>query len=256
MSEILRIENVCKVYKTGKSEEVWALKDINLNVNKGERLAIVGESGCGKTTLARLLTCLELPSRGRIVFEGQDIGGLKKESLREFRKKVQMIFQDPSGVFSPRMKIGYFLMEPWVNFEKVPRSEAKKYAIELLESIALDETYFKKYPHELSGGELQRVCIARALALEPSLLICDEATSALDVSIQKKVLNILTKYQEKAGFCNILITHDLALAEHFCDRVVIMKDGEIVEIIEGKSLKSSAKEPYTRRLLESVDSLK
>ncbi len=256
MNEIIRINNVGKVYKTGKSEEVWALKDINLNINKGERLAVVGESGCGKTTLAKLLTCLELPSTGSIVFEGQDVSRFKKESLRVFRKKVQMIFQNPSGVFSPRMKIGYFLMEPWVNYEKVSRSEAKKHAMELLESIELDETYFKKYPHELSGGELQRVCIARALALEPSLLICDEATSALDVSIQKKILNMLAKYQEKANFCNILITHDLALAENFCDRVVIMKDGEIVEIIGGKSLKKNAKEPYTKHLLESVYSLK
>lgn len=252
---LLRIENVSKEFIVEKKTTLKAVSDVTLALEHGEQVAVVGESGCGKSTLAKVVACMEQVTDGRIYFDDIDITKIKRKNLKDYRKQVQMIFQDPSGVFSPRMRIGTFLMEPWINFEKMNREEAKKKAIESLERVSLSEEYFKKYPHQLSGGELQRVAIARAISLKPKLLICDEATSALDVSIQRSILDLLRDVHEETGFTNLLISHDLALAEDFCDRVVVMYLGRVVEILEAKNLRKNAKHPYTRALLDSVFSI-
>ena len=252
---ILIIDGVSKEFTVEKKKTLKAVNDISLSLARGEQVAIVGESGCGKSTLAKLVACMERVSSGKVIFDGDDITNIKGAKLKEYRRHVQMIFQDPSGVFSPRMRIGTFLMEPWINFEHMSRQQAKEKAIESLERVSLTEEYFKKYPHQLSGGELQRVAIARAISLKPKLLICDEATSALDVSIQRSILELLNEYHEETGFSNLLISHDLALAEDFCDRVAVMYLGRIVEILDAKALKKNARHPYTKALLDSVFSI-
>lgn len=253
--ELLRLEDVRKEYGLKSGGSLKAVNGVTLSIAKGECVAVVGESGCGKSTLAKLAARIEPPTSGRICFDGADITGIRGERLRGFRRQVQVIFQDPVSVFSPRMKIGSFLMEPWINFEKYSRREAKRQALYALERVGLDPSFFSKLPHQLSGGELQRVAIARAIALHPELLICDEATSALDVSVQKQILELLQEHQAEAGCAFLFISHDLALAERFGNRVAVMYLGEVVEILEGGALKAQAAHPYTTALLESVFSI-
>ena len=197
--EIIRLENVSKTFDLRYHKTLRAVDNVSLSLHKGICTAIVGESGCGKSTLARMVTLLEPVTDGMIYYKNEPIGGmqngrniaLRGEKLREYRRNVQMIFQDPANVFSPRMKIGTFLMEPWIHFEKKSKKEAREMAYYSLKRVYLGEEYFDKYPHQLSGGELQRIAIARAIALHPEVLICDEATSALDVSIQQEIMALL-----------------------------------------------------------------
>lgn len=251
-NNILQLVNVKKEFDIGRKKKLKAVNDVSLDIKAGECVAIVGESGCGKSTLAKVITHIEEVSAGKIMFEGKDITKIKRDELKRYRRKVQMIFQHPSAVFSPRMKIGTFLMEPWINFEKKSRQEAKDMAYYALERVKLPKEYFNKYPHELSGGELQRVSIARAISLHPQMLICDEVTSALDVSIQKDIIDLLGEHRSEASFAIIFICHDLALVENFCDRVVVMYLGRVVEIMGSKHLKRQAVHPYTKALLDSV----
>lgn len=251
-NNILELIGLKKDFLTDDGRMLKAVNQVQLSVKKGERVAIVGESGCGKSTLAKLITHMEEPTDGRVLFMNQDITSIKGKELREYRRKVQMIFQHPSEVFSPRMRVGRFLMEPWLNYEGKNRKEAKQKALQSLDQVKLSREYFDKYPHMLSGGELQRVAVARAIALEPELLICDEATSALDVSIQREMIHLLKKMQEKSNFTILFISHDLASAEDFCEKVVIMYLGKIVEIMKCDCLLRDAKHPYTRSLLQSV----
>lgn len=254
-TEILRLEHVSKVFELKNKDSLKAVSDVSLAMHYGECVAVVGESGCGKSTLAKLVAYIENMTQGKMFFEGRETTDISGKELRDYRRQVQMIFQDPSNVFSPRMKIGTFLMEPWLNFEKKSKAEAKKAALYSLERVGLGKEYMKKYPHQLSGGELQRVSIARAIALHPKLLICDEVTSALDVSIQRQIIDLLYEHQKEANFSILFICHDLALAEDFSDRVVVMYLGRIVEILEGHELKKNAKHPYTQALLASVFSV-
>lgn len=252
---LLRLEHVSKNFDLKGCGEVNAVRDVSLTVKSGEIVGIVGESGCGKSTLARLITCIEPVTCGQIFFDVREISSFRGKELRAYRKQVQMIFQDPSNVFSPRMKIGTFLMEPWRNFEHTSRPEAMRLAVEALKNVNLDEDYLKKYPHQLSGGELQRISIARAVALHPKLLICDEATSALDVSTQSQIINLLKDNHKKSEYSILMISHDLALAENFCDRIAVMYLGSIVEILPGRGLRKNARHPYTKALLDSVFSV-
>lgn len=251
-NNILQLVNVNKEFDVGYKKKLKAVNDVSLDVKSGECVAIVGESGCGKSTLAKLVTHIEEVTDGKIIFDGKDITKIRREELKKYRRKVQMIFQHPSNVFSPRMKIGTFLMEPWINFEKKSKQQAKDMAYYALERVKLPKEYFNKYPHELSGGELQRVSIARAISLHPQMLICDEATSALDVSIQKDIIDLLREHRAEDSFAIIFICHDLALVENFCDRIAVMYLGKIVEIMGSKHLKEQAVHPYTKALLDSV----
>ena len=254
--EIIRLENVSKTFDLRYHKTLRAVDNVSLSLHKGICTAIVGESGCGKSTLARMVTLLEPVTDGMIYYKNEPIGGMQNgEKLREYRRNVQMIFQDPANVFSPRMKIGTFLMEPWIHFEKKSKKEAREMAYYSLKRVYLGEEYFDKYPHQLSGGELQRIAIARAIALHPSLVICDEPVSALDVSVQSQVLNLLKDIQAQYGLTYLFISHDLALVENFSQQVVVMYLGRIVEIMNGAAFRMHARHPYTKALLGSVFSI-
>ena len=261
--EIIRLENVSKTFDLRYHKTLRAVDNVSLSLHKGICTAIVGESGCGKSTLARMVTLLEPVTDGMIYYKNEPIGGmqngrnitLRGEKLREYRRNVQMIFQDPANVFSPRMKIGTFLMEPWIHFEKKSKKEAREMAYYSLKRVYLGEEYFDKYPHQLSGGELQRIAIARAIALQPEVLICDEATSALDVSIQQEIMALLKEHQDETNYAILFISHDLALVENFSQQVVVMYLGRIVEIMNGAAFRMHARHPYTKALLGSVFSI-
>lgn len=252
---VLVLDHVSKSYEMKDGRHLTAVRDVSLTMKSGECLAIIGESGCGKSTLARLAAHLEPPDSGKIIYQGVPVHRLYKKGFKEYRRQVQLVFQNPASVFSPRMRIGTFLMEPWINYEKKSRKEAAELARYSLKRVGLPEEYFHKYPHQLSGGELQRAVIARAIAIHPQLLICDEATSALDVSVQKQIMDLLREHQQEAGISVLFISHDLALAENFGDRIAVMYLGEIVEWLEGQHLRKYAAHPYTRALLDSVFSV-
>ncbi|TCO76865.1 ABC transporter ATP-binding protein [Marinisporobacter balticus] len=253
---ILELKDVNKHFRDNDGDIFKAVEDVSITLAKGECIGIVGESGCGKSTLARIIAHLTEVSQGRIIFKGKDIVKLQGDALKAHYKNVQMIFQSPLDTFSPRMTIGGYLIEPFVNFKLMNKKKAYEYAQELLDMVGLDKDYIKKYPNELSGGQLQRVVIARAIGIKPDIIICDECTSALDVSIQKQIINLLLALKEKTDFSNVFITHDLALAESICDRIYVMYQGEIVEMIEGQNIVEEAKHPYTKILLSSVFSVK
>jgi ABC-type oligopeptide transport system ATPase subunit len=251
---ILQLSKVCKSFKGNDGNLVWAMKDVSMFLNKGEWLGIVGESGCGKSTLARIVSRLDEPTSGQVLFRNRDIGHLKGSDKYDYYRKVQMVFQNPLSTFSPRMTIGTYLMEPFINFGLMNKNEARAFAESLLLDVGLTKDMMKRYPNELSGGQLQRVVIARTIGLEPDLLICDECTSALDVSIQKEIVQLLLSLKKKKMFSVIFITHDLALGEGLCNRIYVMKDGKIVESL-GDDIIKEANHPYTKQLTKAVYSI-
>ncbi|ABR48172.1 oligopeptide/dipeptide ABC transporter, ATPase subunit [Alkaliphilus metalliredigens QYMF] len=249
---ILEIKNVNKNFYVQKGRGVQALRDINLDLYPSECLGIVGETGSGKSTIARIITNVDTPSSGEIYYRGEKITDVKKQQLRKNHLNIQMIFQNPKSTFHPRMRMQEAIAEPFINYGIIKKKEAMKAAVGLLESIGLPQIYAKKYPHELSGGELQRIAIARAISVKPKIVICDEATCALDVSIQQQIAELLMKLKEENHMSYIFIGHDLAFVKKVSHRIAIMYMGEIVEIIESKKLISHSQHPYTRSLLESI----
>lgn len=258
---LLKLENLIKHYSNstsffGKEKSlVRAVDGVNLYINHGETLGLVGESGCGKSTLAKVLLHLERPTSGRIVFKGDDITNLRGERLRKFRSSIQMVFQDAYSSLNPRMKIGEVIKEPLNNFKSAAKNRDER-VIELLELVGLNRSYLGRYPHELSGGQRQRIAIARALALNPSLVICDEATANLDVSIQSQIINLLVDLRKKLGLSYLFISHDLALVQHVSNRIAVMYLGKIVEVIASNMLNKDTLHPYTKSLIASVFSIK
>jgi peptide/nickel transport system ATP-binding protein len=256
---LLRVENLKVYFPTKKNffgkilKEFKAVDDVSFTVDKGETLGLVGESGCGKTTLGRTLIRLINPTSGNIFFNGKNIAGIPDEELRRMRKDIQIIFQDPYGSLNPRLTIGEAINEPMKIHSILPsQKQRKEKIIDLLEKVDLKPEYFNRYPHEFSGGQRQRICIARALSLNPDFIICDESVSALDVSVQAQVLNLLNDLKEELGFTCIFISHDLGVVHYISNRIMVMNKGKIEESGTADEIYFNPKKEYTQRLIASI----
>ena len=255
---ILEIKDLEKEYFKkigvfGKKLSFKVLKGINFKLFEGETLGIVGESGCGKSTLAKTILQIEKETKGEILYRGKKINNITGEKLRKLRKEFQIIFQDPYSSLNPKITIGNAIMEPMIVHKILSNNESRKNKVlQLLKVIGLNESAFNKYPHEFSGGQRQRIGIARTIAIEPKLIVCDESVSALDVSVQAQVLNLLNSLKSSYGFSLIFISHDLAVVKHMADRILIIKNGRIVEEAEADEMYKNPKREYTRKLLNSI----
>lgn len=256
---ILEIEDLTVNYITRKNwmgkilDSVCAVNNVSFNVFKGETLGLVGESGCGKTTVGRTVLGLEKPTNGNIFFEGESVVGLSSKGLKKYWNDVQIIFQDPYSSLNPRLTIGGGIMEVMTIHNMYDNdNEREKETIRLLEKVGLSAEHYQRFPHEFSGGQRQRICIARTLAMRPKLIICDESVSALDVSVQAQVLNLLNDLKEEFDLTYIFISHDLSVVKYMSDRMLVMKSGELIEIGKSEDLYESPKEEYTKKLLSAI----
>ena len=229
-----------------------AVDDVSFAIERGQTLGIVGESGCGKTTLGRTILRLNSSSGGEIIFEGRDIANLKPSELRPLRTRMQIVFQDPYSSLPPRYTIGDTISEAAMIHHIVPKSELRDYTLHIMRQCGLQDYYYDRYPHEFSGGQRQRICIACALAVRPEFIVCDEPVSALDVSIQAQIINLLTDLQRKNGLTYMFISHDLSVVEHISDRVGVMYLGSLVEIGDKKDIFGDPEHPYTQALLSAI----
>ena len=238
---------------TGKVlQELVAVDDVSFTLKRGETLGIVGESGCGKTTMGRTILKLHPSNGGQIIFDGKDITNLKSSQMREIRRQMQIIFQDPYSSLPPRSTVGGILSEPVNVHHIVPKSEAKNYVLELMEKCGLRDYYYERYPHEFSGGQRQRICIARALSVNPKLVICDEPVSALDVSIQAQIINLLKNLQESMGLTYLFISHDLSVVKFISDKIGVMYLGSMMEFGRKEDIFANPLHPYTRALFSAI----
>lgn len=237
----------------GPKTTVKAVDGVSFSVMPRESFALVGESGCGKTTLGKLVLCLEKPTQGRVLFEGGDLAALDGRGLHEFRRRVQVIFQDPFSSLNPRMTVEDIITEPWQihDMHRDPAARARNLA-KLLDDCGIAKSYLPRYPHEFSGGQRQRVGIARALALDPELVVADEPVSALDVSIQAQILNLLKDLQQERKLAYLFISHDFSVVRHLCTRIAVMYLGRIVETADSETLFNDPQHPYTEALLSAV----
>ena len=256
---VLKLKNIKTFFPVkkgvfGKTKNyIRAVNDVSLDVYPGETLGLVGESGCGKTTLGRSILKLVDTNGGEILYNGKNIETISKSELRKLRKNLQIIFQDPYSSLNPRITVGSAIMEPMKVHKLYKKHNTGKLKVfELLEKVNLDKSYYYRYPHELSGGQRQRICIARALALNPKFIICDESVSALDVSIQAQVLNLLNDLKKEYGFTYIFISHDLSVVKFMSDRMAVMKDGKIEEIGDADQIYNYPKSEYTKKLIEAI----
>ena len=237
----------------GVTDHVRAVDDVSFNVYPGETLGLVGESGCGKTTIGRTILRLEEPTEGEMIYNNTDIAKMNPEELRSFRKEVQIIFQDPYSSLNPRMTIGNAIMEPMQVHGILENDEQRKERVEeLLSRVSMDPSHFYRYPHEFSGGQRQRIGIARALAVNPKFIICDESVSALDVSVQAQVLNLLNELKEEYGLTYIFISHDLSVVKYMSDRMVVMQSGKIEEMGDADDIYSKPETDYTKKLISAI----
>ena len=257
LKSLLEIVDVKKYFNTSdgftKKPLIKAVDKVSFKLYEGETLGLVGESGCGKTTLGRSIMQLEKVTSGKIFYKGKDITHLSKTALQNLRKEIQIIFQDPFSSLNPRISIGNAILEP-MNVHGVLSNykERKTYVIELLKKVGLEEDHFNKYPHEFSGGQRQRIGIARAIALKPKIIICDESVSALDVSVQAQVLNLLNELKSTFNFSYIFISHDLSVVKYMSDQLVVMNKGKIEEIGDADTIYKTPKSEYTRNLIDAI----
>jgi len=258
MAALLEAENLVKHFVAERSvfgrptAFVKAVDGVSFHVNAGETLALVGESGCGKSTVSRLVLRLIEPDSGSIRFDGRDLLALDANALRAFRRQAQIIFQDPYASLNPRMTVNQILSEPLALHDLVPPDRRRARVDEILRLVGLEPRFARRYPHEFSGGQRQRIAIARALAVEPKLIICDEPVSALDVSIRSQILNLLRDLQDRLGLAYIFVSHDLAVVKHIADRVAVMNLGGIVETADADALFAAPRHPYSRALLSAI----
>jgi peptide/nickel transport system ATP-binding protein len=250
LTALLSVERLVREFRVGAGV-LRAVDDVTFHVGPGETLGLVGESGCGKTTVGRLILRLLPATAGRIVFDGQDVTDVPERRLREFRRSVQVVFQDPYSSLDPRLTVRDIVGEPLRNFGATRRAAAARVG-ELLDTVGLPPDCMTRYPHAFSGGQRQRIGIARALALGPRLLVCDEAVSSLDVSVQAQVLNLLADLQDRLGLALLFISHNLAVVRHVSHRVAVMYLGRLVEVGPEAVLFEHPRHPYTRALLEAV----
>ncbi len=251
MEAFLKVEGLTKVFETQAKTRVTAVDHVSFQLEEGETLGVVGESGCGKSTLAKLITRLLEPTAGSILLGGEDITKAHGKALRGAYRRMQMVFQSPMGSFDPRKTIGYSIGESLVN-KGVPKAERTQRIATLLEQCGLAAEFAGRYPHEISGGQCQRAAIAQALAIEPKLLIFDEATSALDVTVQQKIMDLLKALRRENNLSFLFICHNLALVQSFCDRVLVMRAGKIVEEGTADQLLRAPQSEYTRCLVEAA----
>ena len=236
-----------------KKQFIKAVDDVSFEVYKGETFGLVGESGCGKSTLGRTIVKINHPTDGKIYYDGEDVMSLKGSAEKQFRKKVQMIFQDPYASLNPRMTVGEIIREPMViHGTHGTAAEQEARVVELLQTVGLKPDHIRRYPHEFSGGQRQRISIARTLALDPEFIICDEPISALDVSIQAQIINLLKNIQNELGISYLFVAHDLSMVKHISDRIGVMYLGHMMEIGESKDLYRNPMHPYTKALLSAV----
>lgn len=258
-SPVLQVKDLVVSYPAeknffGKTTRLFnAVDGVSFIVNKGETLGLVGESGCGKTTLGKAILQLVKPTSGEIILNGADLGMLKPNDLRRKRKDLQVVFQDPYGSLNPRITIGQSIMEPLLVHGLVDQAkQGREKVMALLKSVNLSADHFNRYPHQFSGGQRQRICIARALATDPSFLIFDESVSALDISVQARVLNLLNELKAEFGFTSIFISHDLSVVRYFCDRILVMQKGKIVEEGDADALYFHPQNEYTKELINAI----
>ena len=255
---LLEVRHMRKTFPIEKSrmgkvqKERIAVDDVSFKLKAGETLGIVGESGCGKTTLGRAILKLHQPTGGRIIFGGEDITDLNVAKMRPYRTKMQIIFQDPYSSLPPRSTVGNILSEPVQVHNIVPKNEIKNYVLDLMDKCGLRDYYFERYPHEFSGGQRQRICIARALSVKPQLVICDEPVSALDVSIQAQIINLLKELQRSRNLAYVFISHDLSVVKFISDKIGVMYLGAMMEFGTKKDIFSNPLHPYTKALFSAI----
>ena len=258
-TKIIQVKDLTKFYPVSKN--FWgkttaylkAVDHLNFDIRKSETLGLVGESGCGKSTLSKAILRLEDADSGDVLFKNQSLYSMEFSALRRIRKDIQYIFQDPFSSLNPRLTVGYAIQEPMkVHDIRKTKSERKDRVIELLELVGLEADHYKRYPHQFSGGQRQRICIARALGLEPSFIVCDEIVSALDVSVQAQILNLLIDLRDQFDLSLLFVSHDLSIVKFISDRVLVMKDGKIVERGWADEIYANPKHNYTQSLLEAI----
>lgn len=250
---ILEVQKVKKYFRVGRGENLRAVDNVSFHVHKGETFGLVGESGCGKSTIGRTIIRLYDATAGKVLFKGRDVHGQNRQQMQQFRREVQMIFQDPYASLNPRMTVEDIVAEGLDIHRLVgSKSERRKRVQELLEIVGLNPEHLSRYPHEFSGGQRQRIGIARALAVEPEFIIADEPISALDVSIQAQVINLMRRLQREKGLTYLFIAHDLSMVKHISDRVGVMYLGHLVEVAESEVLYADPLHPYTQALLSAI----
>jgi len=251
MTPLIEVKHLHKEFSIQR-KKILAIRDISFTISQGETLGLVGESGCGKSTMGRCLLALEQATSGEILYRDRNLFSMNRKELFAFRRNAQIIFQDPYSSLNPRMTAGDIIAEPLRIHRLIAANQIKPYVSSLLEMVGLNQTVFSRFPHEFSGGQRQRIGIARALALKPQFLICDEPISALDVSVQAQIVNLLKNLQKELGLTYLFIAHDLAMVKYISDRVAVMYLGSIVEIAPSKELYCNPQHPYTQALLSAI----